>query len=927
LNRFERALEWSLGAKKREYTLVLLLFLALTIAFTWPLVLHLHNGVIGGRGDSLLNSWIVSWDARTIFTAPSQLFQGNIIYPSRDVLAYSEHLFAMGVLAAPVYHLSGNPVLAYNFLVFFGAVFSGFGCYLLVKELTSSRWGGLVAGLFFAFCPYKLSKLGHLHVFFSPFLPFMLLYQYRYLRKGGKKNLVLFGIFFLAQALSSWHYLIFSSLVAALLWVWVAIFSRRRQELLRLAGIALALAVALLAIIPFALPYLRAHARLPGFERSLDELEGYAATPEDFLRVMPESLVYGDAAPPFELPGARGESVLFPGFVILIFALLALAGLWVGRGKKAPGEEAPGTGATGEEAPEEEAPEVLKPGKEAPEGRATDPEEPGEEAGEEKELLPFRMGALFPLLMLIMGFGLVLGPKPHGISNPPFIAMFHLGLLKFIRVPSRFYVIIALALAMLGGFGMAWLVARLRAGSTKAGLRRAAPFCLFLILLFELLSVNFTIAEVPVYGEVPEVYEWLEEQGDVRGIELPTSQLLPAVSNDRDLGLNFAYVLEFHETEATVVYYSTYHWKKIVNGYSGYFPYHYRRTMTEMQGFPSPRTLELLRALQVDYVVWNWEAVQQHRREEFNVRLFNTPGLDMVTDFGAYTVFEVGTENVAGVEALEVGACCPDRVVPGGEFSMGLTVENRGGAPFISLEEGSQRYRAEFTGEGGASVCGQEGEFWGPFFMQDGEAMSIPLFLEAPPQAGDYTLRLQLEEGVLGKKEFSFPVEVGELPVSTSPGYLDGTIAIPGGMDLDLDTPDGLFPMTFEVENTGDTLWRAAMQDAGPGEMGDGLVRIGVNWEREGEEVWAEQRCYLPCDVAPGQKVTVPTLIRPPAVPGEFSLRVGLVCEFFSWFGESLELELRIENWMPAETPLAPAASEALPGGCARSPARYAEAA
>ncbi len=858
MSRFDKIVEWSIATKKREYLLVLLLFLLLTIVFTWPLILHLNNGVIGGRGDSMLNTWIISWDAKTIFTHPSGLFQGNIIYPSRDVLAYSEHLFTMGVLAAPIYYLSGNPILSYNFLVFFAAILSGFGCYLLVKELTSSRWAGLVAGLFFAFCPYKLSKIGHLHIFFSPFLPFMLLYEYRFLRKGGKRNLLLFGFFYLAQSLASWHYLIFSSIIAGLMWIWIAIFSRNRKELLRLAGVVLAIAAAMLVIIPFALPYFRAHSRLPGFERAMSELEGYSATPEDFLRVMPESLVYGEGAPPFRLPGERGESVLFSGFVILIFALLALFSL---RKK-----------------------------------------EEGKKADEVRERFPFRYGVIFPLLLVLTGFILVLGPKPHGISNPPFIALFHLGLLKFIRVPSRFYVIIALGLAMLAGYGVAWLIPRLGSGGKRAALKRLAPLCLFLIILFELLSVNFTIAEVPVNGEVPEVYSWLEEQGDVRVIELPTSPLSPAVSNDRDLGLNFNDVLGYHESEATIVYFSTYHWKKILNGYSGYFPYHYVRTMTEMQGFPSPRSLELLRGLQVDYVIWNWDALLPRRREEFNVRLFSTPGLKMVQDFGDYTVFEVEGGPVADAQDLEVDAFCPDAVPPAMDFTLGLLIGNESSAPFVSAEEEPQVFHAVFKDEEGTEVSRQDGEYWGPFFLQGGESMSLPLAVEAPPGAGRYLLELSLEEGTLGERDFTFSVEVGDLPLSVDPADLDGTVELVGEDSIHLATPDGLLPLVFEVENTGDTLWRSSVESfKGLNADPVGLVRIGVRWELNGKEVWGEQRCSLPGDVAPGQKAVVPTLVRPPAVPGTYRVQIGLVCEFYRWFGETIELELQIEDPMQEE--------------------------
>src|SRR4030043_409619 len=201
--------EWFRWSKKKEYLAVLVFFFLAAVLFTWPLILHVHDGIIGGHGDPLLNTWIVNWDARTVFTHPTQLFQGNIMYPSRDVLAYSEHLLTLGVIAAPMYFVTRNPIISYNFLVFFAFVFSAFGCYLLIKELTGSRLGGVVAGMFFALCPYKISQLSHLQMGFSPFLPFMLLYLYRFLKRGGKRNAILFVVFFAAQSLANWHYLIY----------------------------------------------------------------------------------------------------------------------------------------------------------------------------------------------------------------------------------------------------------------------------------------------------------------------------------------------------------------------------------------------------------------------------------------------------------------------------------------------------------------------------------------------------------------------------------------------------------------------------------------------------------------------------------------------------------------------------------------------
>ena len=314
--------------ERYEYILILLIFLLLSIVVTWPLILHFNDGLPGEHPGPLQLSWHISWDAKTRFSHPTQLFQANIYYPSRDVLTYSEHLFTLGVLGAPLYFISNNPVIAYNFLIFLGFILSGFGCYLLIKELTGSRWGGLAGGLFFAFCPYKISELVHVHIFFSAFLPFMMLYFYRYLKSGKIKHLFLMGFFFLIQSLSSWHYLIFCGLALFMLVLWVAAFSRNRKDWLKLAYVLAALLISLIIIIPFAIPYFRAYSRLPDFERSIDEAKQFSAIPGDYLRVLPESLIYGKA--PFLLrQGMIGFQVaLFPGLVVLA---LVLAGIFIRR--------------------------------------------------------------------------------------------------------------------------------------------------------------------------------------------------------------------------------------------------------------------------------------------------------------------------------------------------------------------------------------------------------------------------------------------------------------------------------------------------------------------------------------------------------------------------------------------------------------------
>ena len=49
--------------RRVEPILVIAVFLALSIAATYPLIRHLGNSLPGDLGDPLLGAWILGWDA------------------------------------------------------------------------------------------------------------------------------------------------------------------------------------------------------------------------------------------------------------------------------------------------------------------------------------------------------------------------------------------------------------------------------------------------------------------------------------------------------------------------------------------------------------------------------------------------------------------------------------------------------------------------------------------------------------------------------------------------------------------------------------------------------------------------------------------------------------------------------------------------
>ena len=79
---------------------------------------------------------------------------------------------------------------AYNFLFLLSFVLSGWAVYRLARLFPVSRPAAFLAGLLFAFSPYRLSNLDLLNQLQTQFLPLGLFFGIRYVRKARTRDLV-----------------------------------------------------------------------------------------------------------------------------------------------------------------------------------------------------------------------------------------------------------------------------------------------------------------------------------------------------------------------------------------------------------------------------------------------------------------------------------------------------------------------------------------------------------------------------------------------------------------------------------------------------------------------------------------------------------------------------------------------------------------
>src|SRR5829696_1453136 len=133
---------------------VVLAFCLLTAALTWPYVTRLRDAVVD-PGDPYLITWIMWWDYHQTFRDPLHLFHANTFYPLKYTLAFSEHCYGLALLFFPLFALGFKPLTVHAVSLFFGFALSGYGAYRLARTLTGSGGAAWVAGVAFAFVPFR----------------------------------------------------------------------------------------------------------------------------------------------------------------------------------------------------------------------------------------------------------------------------------------------------------------------------------------------------------------------------------------------------------------------------------------------------------------------------------------------------------------------------------------------------------------------------------------------------------------------------------------------------------------------------------------------------------------------------------------------------------------------------------------------------
>jgi hypothetical protein len=266
-------------------------------------------------GDPVLTTWILWWNAHRL-PLTADYWNAPMFWPMPGALALTEHLLGISLVATPFQRLGATPVLAYNVVFLLSFPFCALAAHVLAHTLTCRHDAALIAGLLFAFSPYRISQLAHVQMLWAFWMPLALVSLHRYARDGRPRWLALFGIAWVAQGLANSYYLLF---FPVLLVAWLAWFLTSRRDARRLLTVFATWTLASTALLPVLVAYQRVHAHL-GAERTLEVIRGFSADASAFATTSPLSLAWSRLA-----VADRSEQQLFPGAtgVALIVGVIA----------------------------------------------------------------------------------------------------------------------------------------------------------------------------------------------------------------------------------------------------------------------------------------------------------------------------------------------------------------------------------------------------------------------------------------------------------------------------------------------------------------------------------------------------------------------------------------------------------------------------
>ena len=605
------------------------LYVVGTVLFTYPLIENFSKP-FSEVGDYLLVTYGLSWQIHALLNNPLEMFHANVMHPTAYSLAVATPLnTSQLIFFLPAKLLTGDSIFAINVVYFGNILATACSVYIVLRFCGVECRPAFVAGWAFGFAFGKLHQNFQFPFFWLVWTSY---FWYGFLATYNRSLIIGAAVSFVAMSLGSF-YLMYMGLISLL--AVTVIYHLKVTNLLQRSFITTTVSVALcvaIVLIPFGLPYFHVNKKY-GLERPLGEAIQYSADPLDSYilpnngSILYENFQMGKTYRPW--PGEEeifnatagvikrlaGDSFLgtrkndplsykkfhdiwsagweerrlFPGYGVLLLALLGIFG------KTTPCTRIP-------------------------------------------RLLSLSLFAIS--VALSCGPVLVLLGHLTYLPLPYFLLYYVVPGLQGMRATARFGYVALLALAGLAAIGWSVLERRFE----KCGGNYNQKLLWFGVLGAWLML--FTAENLPAKRQVydrpvdpPSVYAWLANSDIKDGIiEVPTFKGTMRKSDSVYGARRITYRLR----EYMYMYYGTYHWKSIYNGFGAFPGPHQFEIRDAIESLPDKQAVETLNNHGISTII-----AHTYWFEAEDIEFWSRPELDEVLD-------EIVTVGGAKVYRLKV---------------------------------------------------------------------------------------------------------------------------------------------------------------------------------------------------------------------------------------------------------------------------------
>lgn len=451
-------------------------YAVLTVLLTWPLIIHLTTHIPVNpdiRPPSLFGDhWVYLWLLWIINRLPMDahglsFFTTLIFYPRGTDLTLPI-LFGSGLPLAtsrPFVSLLGV-IPAYNLLMLISLALTAYATFLLVRHLTTHSAAAFISGVIFAFSPFYLARtLGHFNfVVSSLWIPLYILFFIRATEDGHLRHAITASLI-LTLAAANPYYFVFLLVFSAAYSLYLVYRHPNRPLPIKLFTRLLSIgAGTLLFSLPIAWLALNSEWKNVLIGIPLSDWRTFGADLLAFFTPSTYHPVWGSLVKPLYDNFASNitEQTVYVGYIVLALSFLGIL--------KAPKDES-------------------------------------------------RFWSLAAGIFFVLSLGPFLhingqhlfGPAWMNVSLPlPYLAVAFIPGLGFMRVSSRFSIMLMLALAVLAGYGAKCLFTRLEG-------RRPLEILAFAFLTLGI-AAEFLSAPLPlVDARPPRIYETLTAKNRTGG--------------------------------------------------------------------------------------------------------------------------------------------------------------------------------------------------------------------------------------------------------------------------------------------------------------------------------------------------------------------------------------------------------------------------